>query len=318
MIPFIDEYLTWLAATNHSPSTVANRRGCLRRLSDWCASRGVSHPEELTGEALEAYRLGLFHARYRRTPALAGEERPLSWGTQAEHLGAVRCFLRWCVARGLGGLAGTELPLPRRPQQLPHVILSAREVEVVLHRVTRAGPLGLRDRAMLEVLYSTGIRRAELAGLMLGDVDRGRGVLLIRAGKGQRDRIVPFGHRALWWVDRYLKRCRPDLVRTPDPGFLFLTRRGRRFRLNRLSERVRQLVEGAGLGKVGSCHLFRHTMATLLLDGGADVRDVQEILGHANLSTTARYLHISIERLKAVHARAHPAERGRRARKGGR
>src|SRR5690606_34032987 len=145
------------------------------------------------------------------------------------------------------------------------VILSARDVEVVLRNVTRAGPLGLRDRAMLEVFYSTGIRRAELAGLTLSDVDRERGVLLIRGGKGQRDRVVPLGRRALWWVDRYLRRCRPELVISPDPGFLFLTRRGRRFRLNRLSERVRLLVEAAGLGKAGSCHMFRHSMATLLL-----------------------------------------------------
>jgi len=308
----IHDYLMWLAATNHSPATVANRRSCLRRLSTWCGGRGLTHPGELSAECLEAYRLALFHSRHSRSPASTDVGRPLTWGTQAEHLGAVRSFLRWCGTRGLAGPIGADLPLPRRPQQLPHVILSARDVEVVLRNVTRAGPLGLRDRAMLEVFYSTGIRRAELAGLTLSDVDRERGVLLIRGGKGQRDRVVPLGRRALWWVDRYLRRCRPELVISPDPGFLFLTRRGRRFRLNRLSERVRLLVEAAGLGKAGSCHMFRHSMATLLLDGGADVRDVQEILGHSNLSTTARYLHISIERLKAVHARAHPAERGRR------
>jgi len=310
------EYLTWLAATNHSPATVANRRSCLRRLSGWCMTLGLMRPEELTRGRLESYRLALFHARHTRSPTPVAGGQPLSWGTQAEHLGAVRCFLRWCTARGLAAQGGLDLPLPRRPQQLPHVILSARDVEVVLQRIPKTAPLGLRDRAMLEVFYSTGIRRAELAALRLSDVDRERGVLLIRAGKGQRDRIVPHGGRALWWVERYVRRCRPALVTGVDPGFLFLTRLGRRFRLNRLSERVRGLVEAAGLGKIGSCHLFRHSMATLLLDGGADVRDVQEILGHANLSTTARYLHLSIERLKAVHARAHPAERGRRRRKG--
>lgn len=309
------EYLTWLAATNHSPATVANRRSCLHRLLKWCDTQGLNDPKELTAAALELYRLVLFEARHTRAGAADAAPVPLSWGTQAEHLGAVRCFLRWCCSRGMGPPGGGEMVLPRRPQQLPRTILSAREVERVLHSIPSTVPLGLRDRAMLEVLYSTGVRRAELAALRLTDVDRERGVLLIRAGKGQRDRIVPLGARARWWIDRYVRLARSRLQRSPDCDFLFLTRRGRRFRLNRLSERVRDLIQAAKTGKTGSCHTFRHSMATLLLDGGADVRDVQEILGHANLSTTARYLHISIERLKAVHARAHPAERGRRSRR---
>src|SRR5690606_24925129 len=145
----IHDYLMWLAATNHSPATVANRRSCLRRLSTWCGGRGLTHPGELSAECLEAYRLALFHSRHSRSPASTDVGRPLTWGTQAEHLGAVRSFLRWCGTRGLAGPIGADLPLPRRPQQLPHVILSARDVEVVLRNVTRAGPLGLRDRAML-------------------------------------------------------------------------------------------------------------------------------------------------------------------------
>jgi integrase/recombinase XerD len=314
MHPSIAAYLDWLAATNHSPATVANRRSSLRRFRLWCATVGTLTPAALTGPLLEQYRLALYHARRpARRGESTGERQPLSWGTQAEHLGAVRGFLRWCLARGLAPPTAADLSLPRRPVRLPHTILSAREVERVLAGVPRSTPLGLRDRAILEVLYATGIRRAELVGLTQSDVHRERGVLLIRAGKGQRDRVVPLGERARRWIDRYLRRARPGLVHGPDTGLLFLTRRGRRIRLNRLSERVQQYVRAAGLGKSGSCHLFRHTMATLLLDGGAGIRDVQEILGHTNLSTTARYTHISIERLKAVHAEAHPGERrGRR------
>lgn len=170
-------------------------------------------------------------------------------------------------------------------------------------------PLALRDRAILELLYSSGLRRAEVAGLRLEDVDPERALVLVRGGKGQRDRVVPLGRRALRWMRRYLRRARPCLAATEDPLWLFLSRRGTRVRLNRLSERVARHVANASLGKAGSCHLFRHTMATLLLEGGADIRAVQEILGHVNLSTTARYTHLAIGWLQGVHARAHPAER---------
>jgi integrase/recombinase XerD len=130
----------------------------------------------------------------------------------------------------------------------------------------------------------------------------------VREGKGQRDRVVPIGQRALDWIDRYLDDARPRLVVPPDRGILFLTRRGKPLRPNRLTERVHHYVKLAGLGKQGNCHVFRHTMATLLLEHGADVRHVQEILGHAHLSTTARYAHVAIATLKLVYQRTHPAE----------
>jgi integrase/recombinase XerD len=130
----------------------------------------------------------------------------------------------------------------------------------------------------------------------------------VREGKGQRDRVVPIGQRALDWIDRYLDDARPRLVVPPDRGILFLTRRGKPLRPNRLNERVHHYVKLAGLGKQGNCHVFRHTMATLLLEHGADVRHVQEILGHAHLSTTARYAHVAIATLKLVYQRTHPAE----------
>jgi len=187
-------------------------------------------------------------------------------------------------------------------------------MERVLRQPRTGTVLGLRDRALLELLYSTGLRRAEAARLRLGEVDAARRVVVVRAGKGQRDRVVPIGQRALRWVARYLRRSRPGLVQGADPGWLFLSRRGTPLRLNRLSERVSGHVRRVGLGKGGSCHLFRHTMATVLLEGGADVREVQVMLGHTNLATTARYTHVAIGRLQVVHARAHPAERGERRR----
>ncbi len=295
-------YLTDLAARNYSPATVASRKAALRRFGAWAVARGVTEPRQVTLAVLESYQQAL--ARHRRP-----DGRPLSWGGQAQQLVALKSWLGWCTRqRLLRSNPAQALLLPRRPQHLPRAVLSAAEVEVVLAQPDLAAPLGVRDRALLEVLYSTGIRRLELIHLALPDLDPVRGVCFVREGKGQKDRVVPIGQRALAWVERYLQAARPHLVVPPDDGTLFLTVRGRPLATNRLSELVRRYVTAAGLRGKGSCHVFRHTLATLLLQGGADVRHIQAILGHADLRTTARYTHVVIDELKAVHQRAHPAE----------
>jgi integrase/recombinase XerD len=197
-------------------------------------------------------------------------------------------------------------------------VLSVSETERVLQEPDINTKLGLRDRAILEVLYSTGIRRMELVGLELTDLDTERGVLFIREGKGKKDRLVPIGARAITWVKRYLDHVRPQLVSRRDCGALSVNARGTRIRPSRLTERLHRYIQSAGVGKPGSVHIFRHTMATLMHDGGADIRDLQEILGHAQLSTTEIYTRVSIERLKAVHAKTHPAHLDRLTRERGR
>jgi integrase/recombinase XerD len=163
---------------------------------------------------------------------------------------------------------------------------------------------------MMEILYSTGLRRQELVRLRLDDLEPERGVLRVREGKGRKDRVVPIGSRALGWVVRYLREVRPGLVVAPDEGSLFLTRYGGPFRPGALSVHLRWYVRRALPGKAGSCHVFRHTAATLMMENGADVRSVQELLGHATLETTQVYTHVSVAKLKAVHAATHPAEVG--------
>jgi integrase/recombinase XerD len=170
-------------------------------------------------------------------------------------------------------------------------------------------PLGVRDRAILETCYSTGMRRTELVRLALSDLDWGRRLVLIRQGKGRRDRLLPIGSRALVWVARYLAKVRPRLVRAPDSGTVFLTARARPFHPNHLSAFVRGYVDAAERGKRGACHLLRHTMATLMLEGGADIRFIQEMLGHAKLTSTQRYTHVSVQQLQAVHTATHPEGR---------
>ena len=135
---------------------------------------------------------------------------------------------------------------------------------------------------------------------------------MIRQGKGKKDRMIPIGDRAIAWCEKYVREVRPGLVVPPDKGTLFLTYTGDSFTPNRLSQRVRDYVTAADIGKKGSCHLFRHTAATLMLEGGADIRFIQQLLGHADLSTTQIYTQVSIRQLKQIHEATHPARLNRK------
>jgi integrase/recombinase XerD len=225
-------------------------------------------------------------------------------------LDALRAFFRWLSKANLVlANPASELELPRVPHRLPKYILTAAEVEQVMAQCKVSEPLGLRDRAMLETLYSTGIRRAELMRLEVFDLDLTRETVMIRQGKGQKDRVAPIGRRALDWVLKYMNEVRPQWAIEPDPGALFLGHLGQPLNVEYLTHLVRSYVEAAGLGKRGSCHLFRHTAATLMLENGADLRFIQAFLGHARLETTQIYTQVSIRQLKEIHAATHPAER---------
>jgi len=224
----------------------------------------------------------------------------------------LRAFFKWLSRENLIlSNPASELELPRVHRRLPAHILSREDIERVMAQTALHGELGIRDRAMLETLYSTGIRRFELTGLKLYDVDLRNGTLFVRAGKGERDRYVPLGSRAIDWLRRYIDGVRHELVIEPDEGWLFLHEFGEPFEKNRLSDLVKRYLRSAGIDKPGSCHLFRHAMATQMLENGADIRFIQAILGHAQLSTTEIYTHVSIAQLKEVHALTHPAERSR-------
>jgi integrase/recombinase XerD len=309
----IAAHLAALEASGYAASTVANRRLHLGQFRGWCDARGLTSLAELTPGILERYRqwlAGLRRADDRSANESLGQSpgQALGWTTQASKLTAVRMLLAWATrTKHLVVNPAADMELPRLPKRLPRAVLSVSEAERVLAQPDLTTALGLRDRAILEVLYSTGLRRMEVIGLDLPDVDAERAVVLVREGKGKKDRLVPIGARAIAWVHRYLDNVRPRLVHARDPGALFLSARGTRIRPTRLTERLHRYVVVAGVGKPGSVHIFRHTMATLMHDAGADIRDLQEILGHAQLSTTEIYTHVSIERLKAVHAQTHPA-----------
>jgi integrase/recombinase XerD len=300
----VAEFETWMGVHGYSTATVENRRRMLGFFIVWLDERGVHRPADVTRAMVERYQRHLFH--YRKT-----DGDPLTFRSQAQRLLAVRAFYKWAAKqRRVLYNPAAELELPKVERRLPRPALTASEAETVLAVPDISTTVGLRDRAMLEVLYSTGIRRAELAGLHLFDLDADRRTLLIRQGKNKKDRLIPIGARALEWIDRYLAASRPSLAAEPDDGVLFLTVDGTAFSPDRLTQLARDHVENAGVAKQGACHLFRHTMATLMLEGGADIRYVQQMLGHADISTTQIYTQVTIHQLAAIHAATHPATTG--------
>jgi integrase/recombinase XerD len=192
---------------------------------------------------------------------------------------------------------------------LPGRVLTTREIERILRQPDVGTSSGIRDRAILEVLYSTGVRRMELVRLELRDVLLEQGTLFIRLGKGGRDRVLPLGHRARKWINRYLADVRGRLAPEGASNTLFLTDYGEPFRKNRLGDLVKRYIARTHLSVPGACHPFRHACATHMLENGADIRYIQALLGHADLSTTQIYTRVSIEKLREVHAATHPAAR---------
>lgn len=299
----IARHLGWLRAHNYAEATLAARAWILGLFRAWADERGVAHVADLTPEVIERYQRHL-----SQKPKADGW--PLAFRTQRARLVPLRTFCRWLKREGLlAANPAEDLIMPRSEQHLPKTIFTPGEVETILALPRVDEPTGLRDRAILETLYSTGLRRTELVRLLVGDIDPERAAIVVRMGKGKRDRFCPIGERALAWVKKYLADARPKLVRTSgaDLGRMFLTERGGPIPPKHLSWLVTGYVARSGIGKTGSCHLFRHTLATLMLENGADLRYVQAMLGHACLQTTQLYTHVSIKTLAEVHAKTHPA-----------
>lgn len=296
----LSRYLEAMRSLHYAKATLEDRQAHLEQLIAWLAERSIGRSADVTREVLERYRRWLYY--YRKQ-----DGQPLHPHTQGYKLVSVRTFFKWLSKQRLVLYnPASELEVPRQRPRLP-VTLTAAEAEQVLEQPDLKTMFGLRNRAILETFYSTGIRAGEMTRLSTYDLDAAGGTLMIRQGKGKKDRVVPIGERALAWVDRYLENVRPELLRQPGLDVLFLGRTGNPLSRDHLSKVVRDYVLAAKLGKRGSCHLFRHTMATLMLEGGADIRYIQAMLGHVKLSTTQVYTHVSIQKLKEVHANTHPA-----------
>jgi integrase/recombinase XerD len=303
-------YTEWLRVRNYSEMTLRDRDSNLRMLIAWLDERGIRKANEVTKPILERYQKHLF---YQRKP----DGRPLSFTNQMKKLIAAKDLFKWLTRQNyLLYNPASEIELPRGEKRLPRNVLTVSEAEAIVNGANASDPIGVRDRAILETLYSTGMRRMELISLSIYDVYREAGTVMIRLGKGKKDRVVPIGERALSWIDKYLHEARPGLVAGHDEGRLFLTIDGDAFTGDHLSGLVTRYIDRAGIGKKGSCHLFRHTMATLMLEAGADIRFIQQMLGHASLETTQIYTRVSIRQLKEIHTATHPARLERRGEAG--
>lgn len=296
-------YVEHLRVRNYSERTIVTTDAALKMFIAWADDRSLSRPAQISRPILEAFQRWLF---YRRKPS----GRPMAFSSQRVVLQKLRGFFRF-LARGNAVLwnPAADLEMPRVEKKLPKAVLTEAEAEKVLALPDVTDAIGLRDRAMLEVLYSTGIRRHELAGLHVGEIDFDRETVFIRLGKGRKDRVVPIGERALHWVQRYLDEARPQLVMNPDDGFLWLTEQGTPPAIAYLTILMRWYLDESKVGKGGAVHIWRHSMATAMIEAGCDIRHLQEILGHSETSTTAIYTRISVRRLKVVHAQFHPASK---------
>lgn len=296
-----DLYLESLGARNYSEETRAGRQNALNHFLAWAAERDLTKAGEITRPVLESYQRWLWKL-------VRPGGRRLGWSTQRNRLGVLRDWFRWLTRQNvLLHNPASELELPRPEKRLPKGALTLAQMGALLALPNVADPLGIRDRAMLEVFYSTGLRRFELCRLDLADYQAERRTLTVRRGKGHKDRVVPIGARAIAWVERYLREVRPRLCLDTRETAMFLTGYGGPFNPDVVSRMVRDWLESLGLK--GSCHLLRHTCATHMLEGGADIRFIQQLLGHAKLDTTAIYAEVSILQLQEVHRRCHPSAR---------
>jgi site-specific recombinase XerD len=271
----------FLAAPDLSEATRRAYRVDVEEFASWLRSRGGSL-STVDAATLSAYTAELGADRPGRTP------RKLARSTIARKLAAVRALLRFTL--GAGRVPDSQLG-PRRARRLPDAP-KAEEVDAVLEQVTGDEPLAIRNRALLELVYSAGLRSREAVDLDLGDVDFEQEAVHVR-GKGGKERVVPLGEEAAYRLRRYLELSRPELAGGADDA-LFLSARGRRLD----TSTIRRLLPHP--------HRLRHAFATHLLEGGADLRVIQELLGHSSLSTTQAYSHVDARRLRKVYDRAHP------------
>jgi len=287
----IDSFLEYLVAERSSPeNTLAAYAADLEDYATFLDDRGVTELG-VDGAVLEDY---ASHCRSRKLKTTSISRR----------LSTIRQFYRFLIEEEVITSDPTrDLASPKRGSYLPE-ILSREEVERLIASPDPGTPVGVRDRAMLEVLYATGLRVSELTGLKLHHVNLHVGYLVCR-GKGDKERVVPMGESARHRLREYLEDARPYLVKKPT-DVLFCSRRGGAMTRQNFWHAIRRYAAAAGVHKRISPHMLRHSFATHLLMGGADLRSVQMMLGHADISTTQIYTHVSAGRLKEIHERYHP------------
>ena len=297
---FVEGYIEALKIRHYAKETINKHKRNLELFLSWANLQNITQTVSITKSVVEDYLVYLLHYQKengKNFTARARRERTLS----------LKLFFSWVVKEnGMIYNPLSELELPKIRKSIPKEVLTETEMSRILRLPDINEPQGLRDRAMLETFYSTGIRRAELVNLSIYDLNKERGILLVRQGKGKKDRVVPIGDRAISWVSKYLENARAKLQSKLTDDTLFISVTGVKLKRNSVTSLVRDYIKRARVDKSGSCHIFRHTMATLMMENGADLRYIQEMLGHSDLRTTQIYTKVSIKKLHDVYRKTHP------------
>ncbi len=296
----VGKYKEELGVLNYSPFTIRKKHYVLKGFLAWSKEKKVYFVKDVSRKTIESY----IHDDYDKRPHLSASSR-------VSVFESLKGFFAWLYEKNhvLVNPAG-HLENPKRPKSLPRYILTPEEVKKIFKAPDLTAPVGFRDRAILELLYSTGLRRKELCSLFLEDINFETKTVFIREGKGRKDRYVPAGSSALRWILKYIQLIRPIFLRGKESPYLFVSLNAGKLNETYLGIQISGYVKKANINKKGGCLLFRHSMATTMLENGADIRFIQQMLGHTELSTTQLYTHVSLGKLKEVHARTHPAERG--------
>lgn len=296
------EFRAWLKTSNYRPASLASYTGMLKPFFDWLAKEQITDLRTLTRAHLSQY------------AAEITAQTTISRPTQALRIRAVkRLFGSLVESNHLLIDPSAGLRDPSTGQRLPRPVLTQAKMKKLLSQPNTSIKQGIRDRALLELLYSTGLRIGEAAALTVYDVDLEAGLLSVRSGKGGKARVVPLGQTATRWLREYLEKIRPRQNRlAPHQRALFLTQQGSPFTRHTIEVIIRQAARSAGIKKQVTCHTLRHSCATHLLEAGANLLAICELLGHRNLSTTQIYTRVRPVEVKRIHQQTHPREQTER------
>lgn len=295
----IPEYLKYLKTVNRSYHTIRNAGFMLRNFAGYLEKDQIAGISGLCREVIEDYQQELAFTQ-------TAQGKPLSVRTQVKRLCTVKGFTRFlkekdfCVSD-----AGERIRLPKEPQCLPRSILTHAEINQMMNAPDMRTNTGFRDRVMLEILYDTAIRRAELSQIQLADLDLAAGFVKV-CGKGDKERVVPVSATVCELINNYILAVRPALLNGKSSNWLIVNDKGDQIKVHTVWKNIKACARLAGLKKNITTHTFRHTCATHMLKNGAPIRHLQEMLGHESLESTQIYTHVTINDLKEIHARYHP------------
>lgn len=304
------KYKEYMVSMNFAASSIKRVDTYMKYFVEFLAKNMVNDIGQVTVDTISKYQMHLYN-----NPGIKG--RVLGINSQRDILVGLRSFFRFLLKKGyLMYDPANALEIPKCPDRLPRGIMTKKEINRILSQPDVETPHGLRDKAMLELFYSCGIRYGELKNLRMMDIDLSNREVRINNGKGGKDRVVPAGEIACKYVEEYLRSARPALVKEAeswikeklDTDILFVNRNGKKYDHSSINRNIRMYVAKAKVRKHISSHCFRHTCATHMLKSGANIRHVQEMLGHGSLSTTQIYTRVEVGDLKRVHRKCHPRE----------